>query len=214
MPTPDVSGTANLAEEIAAFSAAAAWAADLVESIPAAAWDGPGLGGWDLRSLVGHTSRALLTVEQYLAVPAEIEEVDSAEGYYEMASRGTGADPASVLQRGIDAGSALGADPAAAFREIAGRVVGLLGDERERLISTIAGGIRLSSYLPTRTFELVVHGLDISRAAGLASPAPEAPLRRSIDLAVSLAARAGAGSRLLLALTGRDALGPGFSVLG
>ena len=26
-------------------------------------WDRPGLGEWDVRALVGHTSRALLTVE-------------------------------------------------------------------------------------------------------------------------------------------------------
>ena len=29
-------------------------------------WTEPGLGEWDVRSLVGHTSRALLTVETYL----------------------------------------------------------------------------------------------------------------------------------------------------
>ena len=30
--------------------------------------------------------------------------------------------------------------------------------------------MRLSDYLPTRTFELVVHGLDIARAAQLPEP--------------------------------------------
>ena len=39
--------------------------------------------------------------------------------------------------------------------------------EDDPVISTIFGGMRLSDYLPTRTFELVVHGLDIARAAQL-----------------------------------------------
>ena len=31
-------------------------------------WELPGLGAWDIRALVGHTSRALLTVETYSPV--------------------------------------------------------------------------------------------------------------------------------------------------
>ncbi len=38
-------------------------------------WDRPGLGEWDVRALVGHTSRSLLTVEAYLARPADGVEV-------------------------------------------------------------------------------------------------------------------------------------------
>ena len=34
-------------------------------------WDEPGLGEWSVRDLVGHTSRSFLTVESYLATPAE-----------------------------------------------------------------------------------------------------------------------------------------------
>ena len=44
------------------FLDAAATVADLVARIPGGAWDGPGLGVWDLRALVGHTSRSLVTV--------------------------------------------------------------------------------------------------------------------------------------------------------
>ena len=49
--------------------------ADLVDTIPPERWDGPGLGEWDLRALVGHTSRSLLTVEAYLQRPAEQEDL-------------------------------------------------------------------------------------------------------------------------------------------
>ena len=45
------------------FGQAARAVAALVDTIPPERWDGPGLGEWDLRALVGHTSRSLLTVE-------------------------------------------------------------------------------------------------------------------------------------------------------
>ncbi len=87
-------------------------------------WDRPGLGEWDLRALVGHTSRSLLTVEMYLARPAAAVEVASAGDYFRT-TRALAADPA-VAERGRDAGEALGTDPAAAVAEIAGRVVPLV----------------------------------------------------------------------------------------
>lgn len=203
----------DLHEELDAFDSAAHWADELVGAIPDSAWGGPGLGDWDLRALVGHTSRALLTVEQYLAMPAEAEEADSAEAYYERAARLPSADPGAVLQRGIDAGADLGEHPAAGFHEIVGRVSALLAGERDQVVTTIVGGIRLSSYLPTRTFELVVHGLDIAHAAGLPASPPAAALRRALELATSLALRSGEGPRLLMAVTGRGGLARGFSVL-
>ncbi|MDQ0096006.1 hypothetical protein [Paeniglutamicibacter psychrophenolicus] len=45
--------------------------------------DQPGLGEWDVRALVGHTSRALLTVETYLARPAQAVDVASAAEYFQ-----------------------------------------------------------------------------------------------------------------------------------
>lgn len=48
------------------FASAAAAFARLVRAVPETAWDGPGLGEWDLRALVGHTSRSLITVSDYL----------------------------------------------------------------------------------------------------------------------------------------------------
>lgn len=213
----------GLRDEIDAFTAAAGWVAGKVDALPDSAWDAPGLGDWDMRALVGHTSRALLTVEQYLAAAAETEEVGSAEGYYEAVARMPGADPAAVRRRGIDAGAALGDDPASAFRAAAERVTALVRTydditcsditHGDVLIGTIAGGIRLSSYLPTRTFELVVHGLDLSSAAGLPADPPDVALRRSLGLASSLAVRAGDGPALLVTLTGRASLPGGYSVL-
>ncbi len=63
---------------VATFTSAARSFAELVREIPASAWDGPGLGEWDLRSLVGHTSRSLITVSTYLQRSAEREDIATA----------------------------------------------------------------------------------------------------------------------------------------
>ena len=41
-------------------------------------WERPGLGEWDIRALVGHTSRSLLTVEIYLARRPAAKAVEAA----------------------------------------------------------------------------------------------------------------------------------------
>jgi hypothetical protein len=53
-------------------------------------WNRPGLGEWDVRALVGHTSRSLSTVETYLAHPAATVEITSAADYF-RATRATAA---------------------------------------------------------------------------------------------------------------------------
>ena len=201
--------------EIASFIASAEWASGLVAKVPDSSLEAPGLGDWSLRSLIGHTSRSLLTVEQYSAEPADRVDVTGAEEYYERVGRISGADPVQVLQRGVDAGIALGADPATEFAAIAERVVGLVSAPGfdERVIVTIAGGMRLRDYLPTRTFELIVHGHDIARAAGLDPRPPRDGLAETLRLVSSLAMRSGRGSELVLALTGRTSLPEGFTVL-
>ena len=174
-------------------------------------WERPGLGEWDVRALVGHTSRSLLTVEMYVARPAKAVEVASAGDYF-RATREIAAGP-DVAARGRDAGAALGADPAAAVAEIAGRVVPLV-DTREgtELVTTIAGGMRLEDYLPTRTFELAVHTADLATALGLTLDVPATAAAQALQVVADLAVSGGRAGALLLAATGRP-LPAGFSVL-
>ena len=195
-----------------AFAAAARAFVELVRRLPTDRWEEPALGGWDLRALVGHTSRALLTVEAYLARPASAEDLDSPEAYF---VKGLAAAPAAaaVEERGREAGRALGEDPATAVAEIAARVLPLVDRDDDPLLETIGGGMRLSRYLPTRTFELAVHGADISAAAGLPVTFPPAVLAEAAALAARAAAKLGQGSIVLAALTGRAALPAGFSVV-
>jgi hypothetical protein len=123
------------------------------------------------------------------------------------------AQAAQIEQRGRDAGLALGDDPAAAVRAELERVSVRLAAVDDPVIETPAGGMRLSAYLPTRTFELVVHSLDIAAAAGHALDVDAALLAEATGLAARLAVRRGEGTAVLRALTGRRSLPPGFSVV-
>ena len=153
--------------------------ADLVDAIPDTGWDGPGLGVWDLRALVGHTSRSLVTVVTYLGQPAAAEEVGTPEAYYAAIARAGGANSAAVAERGRAAGAALGDDPAAAFRALlVDATAAVDGAADDDLLTTIVGGMRLAAYLPTRTFELAVHGADIAAATGLPVTFPPRGARR------------------------------------
>jgi uncharacterized protein (TIGR03083 family) len=193
------------------FAEAAQAFVELVRAVPPDAWDGPGLGEWDLRSLVGHTSRSLITVETYLSQPANREDVVSAAAYYAAIST---IDPAAVAGRGREAGRALGDDPVAAIQSLVTRVLGVVERAENPLITTAAGGVRLRTYLPTRTFELVVHGLDIAAAANLPAPDYSDTLLSEVaEVAARAAVLQGRGLELIRALTSRAPLPDGFSVV-
>jgi hypothetical protein len=194
------------------FAEAAEAYAGLVAQISSDQWDQPGLGAWDLRALVGHGARALITVDTYLDRPARLEALDSPVAYLAAMSGAT--DPAAVAERGRQAGASLGDDPARTVRDLVDRVLPRVRAAGDPLIETIGGGMRLSAYLPTRTFELVVHGLDVARAADLAQPGLSTSLLSEMTcLASAAAVRHDHGPTLLLALTGRAPLPRGFCVV-
>lgn len=198
-------------ESRSAFAEAAAWFVAATAEV-GDRWDQPGLGEWDVRALVGHTSRALLTVEAYLAKPATAVAIQSASAYY-LAARAASTGP-EVAQRGRDAGAALGDDPPEAVARIADRVLPLVtAADGAELVTTIAGGMRLADYLPTRTFELVVHTADLATALDLPVEPPNLPAAQALRLVAELAVADGRAGALLLAATGRCALPAGFTVL-
>jgi len=196
------------------YASAAHAFADLVARLPQGRWAESGLGEWDLRSLVGHTSRALITVDAYLDKPADEAVVTSVAQYYVLSSQAaSGVDPHAITERGRVAGRALGDDPAAAVRELVDRVLAKLAGADDSIIETIAGGMYTSVYLPTRTFELAVHSRDIARAAGIEAELPEAVVRAAALMATDIAVELGRGAEVLDALTGRVALPADFSVV-
>ena len=201
------------------FEGAAGALVDLLLQVDHEQWDAPGLGVWSVRSLAGHASRAILTVEQYLQAPAPaVAELRDAESYFlsvKGGSHGTPVDDDAVAQRGVDAGLALGATPAKTVREALERGLRLLSDEPDGRIVQVLGdrSISLAEYLRTRVFELVVHTLDLSHATGIRADIPKTAIEESAALAARIAAREGHGGELLFALTGRLTLPDGFSVV-
>ena len=207
-------------DPVSTYRLAARSFAGLVHRIPGDRWDGPGLDEWDLRTLVGHTSRSLTTVLTYLPNTAQREDITSPVDYYlhiREAARAPG-----VVERARQAGIDLGPDPAGAVDGLVDRVLAELDEAPEeaaeeandRLIRVIGGlGMRLRAYLPTRTFELAVHSLDIAAAVGITFAPPRQVLEHATVLAARIAVAAGQGPGVLRALTGRTPLDPGFSVV-
>ena len=75
--------------------------------------------------------------------------------------------------------------------------------------------MRLENYLSTRTFELVVHSLDIAAAVPDVEP-PEFSdqlLSEVVRVAATAAVLRGGGVELVLALTGRAALSSDFTMV-
>ena len=200
------------AGRLAAFDAAAAWFVGTAAAV-GGRWDLPALGVWTVRDLVGHTSRALLTVEAYLSAPATGDRVGSSLDYFRAAMTSVG-DPAAVAERGRAAGAALGDDPAAEVARIAGRVPAVVrAAGPEAVVGTPVGGMRLTDYLPTRTFELTVHTCDLATVLDRPLDVPAAAATASIGLLGELAAAGGQTGPLLLAATGRRPLPAGFTLL-
>jgi uncharacterized protein (TIGR03083 family) len=195
-----------------AFAEAGDYFVATVARVPADGWDRPGLGEWSVRALVGHTSRALLTVETYLAAGAARVDVPGPVEYF-LVGLAT-ADHGAIAERGRQAGAALGADPAEAVRALAERVVARVQRAADTdLVGTPAGGMTLIAYLPTRVFELAVHTLDLAAALGVTGSLPDAAAAVTLDLVAALARRRGRDTELLLAATGRGALPAGYTVL-
>jgi hypothetical protein len=73
--------------------------------------------------------------------------------------------------------------------------------------------MRVRDWIPTRTLELVVHGMDVARAAGIDVAFPAEAIEEATLLSARLAVKVGDGTVLLQALTGRGTLPEKFSAL-
>jgi hypothetical protein len=199
------------------FGAAADSFAALCAGVPAESWSGPGIGEWSLRDLAGHTSRALLTVEMYLAREAVPVTLDGPVAYLRAAAAASATAEGSraIATRGRDAGIALGPDVGESTRAIVDRVLDLVDRTADDApCATPFGGIELADYLPTRTLELTVHSLDM--VAALESATPEQlrePVASCLELLAAAVGESDLASDVLLALTGRKALPPNLHVV-
>ena len=77
---------------------------------PRGPWDGPGLGDWDLRALVGHTQPLADHRRDLPAPPADHEDVPTPADYYVAIKPllASTADQASIAERGRRPGRGAG----------------------------------------------------------------------------------------------------------
>ena len=201
------------------YRSAAIAFADLAARIPPDRLDGPGLGEWSLRDLLGHTvSSALRQVPGVLATPAPEVVTAAPEGYFATVRRTApeivAAAVAASTEDARDTGKALGDEPVDAISGFVGQATAALarvGDDD--FVATPVGGMRVRDWLPTRTFELVVHGSDAAVAAGVGIALDPDVLAEAAALAARIAVANGEGPVVLRALTGRGPLPAGFSVI-
>ncbi|MGO9962945.1 MAG: maleylpyruvate isomerase N-terminal domain-containing protein [Acidimicrobiales bacterium] len=187
---------------VEAFRLASRFLVQAVQAVPESKWHSTGLGNWDMRELVAHANRAHTTIEDYLFRPRSPEPPDS--GYF---------SEAAVAERGREAVAALGESPAVTVAAKSDEVIALVEmTSPDATIGSPAGTMTLSAYLPSRTAELTIHGLDIVHALEVELPAPSPALQESLAAVTRLSVAKGKGELVLLALAGRRELPPHFSV--
>lgn len=198
-------------ERVDLYRRAGDHAVSVITQIPADRWDAPALGLWTVRTLVGHIGRSFTTVIEYSARRADRVDVADAAQYY-LAIAAVLADPDQINARAEQAGLALGDRPLEAIGELQDRATATLATEN-RIIPTIAGGMWLADYLPTRIFELGLHSIDLARAIGVDETVPADVADSVLALAIEVARRRGDSHTLMCALTGRGQLSSGFSIV-
>lgn len=201
----------TLQAHVETFRRAGDHAVSVAEQVGPDQWDSPALGTWSVRTLVGHIGRSFTTLIDYSARPAErLDIADSAEYYLAIAPLLT--DSSQIDARAVQAGLALGGRPLDTLCELQDRASAALATE-DRVIQSIAGGMRLSDYLPTRIFELGLHSIDLARAIGVPEALPPEVADSVLALSVAVAQRRGDSQELLCSLTGRGTLAPGYSIV-
>lgn len=198
-----------------AYSSSAAWFLQ-VAAHAKGHLDEAGLGVWSVRDLLGHTGRALSTVENYLDAARWCDfevDLEDAAAYY-LATQGAMADVEAVTERGRAAGAALGGDPVAALSELAARALARVADaDDDAMVITPFGVMTLEGYLPTRVVELSVHTCDVAEALGIEAAVPPEVAQVAFAVLGSLAAASNSAAPALLALTGRRSLPQGYSLM-
>jgi len=181
---------------VAPFRAASRFFVDAVAAVPPDRYQTPWSDEWRVLDLIGHANRANV-------LPVE---------YYERPVPRAGPDyllPENIAERGRQAVSELGSDPAAAVRAASDRALATVeAAPDDATVGTPFGKQTLDSYLRSRTAELVLHGLDLGTDIDVP---PEALVDCGAFL-VERAVRQGSGLDVVRALSGRSPLPPDFNV--
>jgi len=157
---------------------------------------------WTLLDLIAHADRAHLLVGEYLA--SEAPPLAVGDPYF---------SPAAVAQRARSSVVALGHDPVKAIVAHAIDVAKLVQEtSMDAPLHSPMGTMTLGDFLPSRTAELVLHGLDLAQLLRIDSEPPATALRGALAMVADRTASRGDAVVVLRALTGRGALPEGFSI--
>lgn len=185
---------------LAAFRAASLFFVQAVAAVPPADYERPWSDEWRVLDLIGHGNRANLLPVEYYERPVQPAGADDLAEYLL---------PENIAKRGREATAALGDDPVGAVRSASERALAVIASAPDgAVVGTPFGERSLDSYLPSRTAELVLHGLDLDTSV---DPPPEA-LEDCAAFLVAQAVGSGRGVDVVRALSGRSTLAPGFNV--
>ncbi len=180
----------------AAYRAASEFFVRAVEAVPPSRYAGPWSDEWRVIDLIGHGYRANVLVVEYYEHPVTV-----AGPEYLL--------PANIAERARQAVRNLGNDPVATVRAAAQRAFDVIAAAPDgAMVGTPFGEQTLDAYLPSRTAELVLHGLDL----GTDINPPEAALADCGAFLVARAVSSGRGVEVVRALSGRGALPDGFNI--
>lgn len=206
-------------ESVEAFAEAARWFGSLVLGQPVDQLDGPGLGEWNLRQLVAHSGRALVTTEEYLRpqAPAGTEVHDDdpigAAARHFLSLRDNPRLQRDVAERGRAEGERLGDDVLGEVAALVERVTAVVRQAPESAVfETRFGVVGFATYLCTRTVELVVHGIDVAHAVGVPADVPTRPASTTLAVLAELARQRGDAVAVIAALSGRRPLPEAFGL--
>jgi Mycothiol maleylpyruvate isomerase N-terminal domain len=157
-----------------------------------------------VRELFGHTTRAFLTIEQYLGQDPDGEVLASAAVYFRRSFESDPTIHEAIAARGRQSAAAVGDDPVAAAQVLCARVQALVDQTPDDALVALPSGsaMEFATYLETRVCELVLHGIDLEDALGLEPIMPAGPVALVAEIMVDLIDRLDDRTVLRL-LTGR-----------
>lgn len=187
---------------------------EVAQAIDPSRLDENALDRWSLRDLIGHASRAFLTVPAYLQTGRDLPvELDHAFDYVAAYTSSHG-DPNAIAERARKSGEDLGDDLVAGLQRSFDDAMKSLDDRPDDApLKSPAGVMKLIDYLPNRVFELVIHTEDIKVSQGIEASPDATPVMVALTFCAALAAETGQYREVLFGLTGRADL-ERFSVLG
>jgi hypothetical protein len=181
---------------VAPFRAASRYFVDVVAAVPPGRYEDKWSDAWRFVDLIGHGNRANVLPVEYYERPVPV-----AGPEYML--------PENIEARARQAVLQLGDDPVATVRAASDRVLAVIeAAPDDAVVGTPFSEMPLDAYLQMRTAELVIHGLDL----GTDVPVPDEALEDCAVFVVRRAVQTGRGIEVVLALSGRSDLTPGFNV--